>query len=305
MNTVFVGAVEGSLAALSAICEAGHLPKLVVTLPPELAHRHSDFADLAPVAERYGIPVHYTRKSDAPETIAAIAATDPDLVLVIGWSQLCGATFRAVPKLGCVGFHPSDLPKLRGRAVVPWTILLGERDVGASLFWLGEGADTGPIAAKAQFTIDPDTITVRELYDRHLEALVDMLPKLLTRIATGDVPRVPQDETGATTCALRRPEDGRIDWSAPARDIHRLIRAVGPPYPGAFTTTTDGTKLVLTGVRYTPREGYFIGMPGQVQAIEGRQFTVACGDGVCIDILDWSGAEAPPKLHTCLGRVTT
>lgn len=113
MKTVFVGAVEGSLKALNALCDAGHVPEMVVTLPPELAHRHSDYADLAPVAKAHGCTLHLTRKSDSEETIAAIRAIEPDLVLVIGWSQLCGVEFRAVPKLGCIGYHPSDLPKLR------------------------------------------------------------------------------------------------------------------------------------------------------------------------------------------------
>lgn len=301
MKTVFVGAVEGSHVALSAICAAGHAPELVVTLPSELAHRHSDFADLTPVAERYDVPVHYTAKSDSDGTIAAIAATEPDLILVIGWSQLCGPNFRAIPKLGCIGFHPSALPRLRGRGVIPWTVLLGESDVGASLFWLGEGADDGPIAAQARYAVDPETVTARELYDRALQALTELLPQLLTQIEGGDIPAAPQPETGISICARRRPEDGHIDWSRPAAEIHRLIRAAGPPYPGAFTDMSDGTRLVLTAVRHTPREGYYIGLPGQVQAIDGQNFTVACGDGRCIDVLDWSGADKPPALHSKLG----
>ena len=305
MKIVLVGAVESTEIALNALCKSGFVPEMVVTLPPELAHRHSDFVDVGPLAQEHGCALHLTQKSDSDETIAAIRAIDPDLVLVIGWSQLCGPTFRAVPKLGCIGFHPSDLPKLRGRAVLPWTILLQEKVVGASLFWLAEGADTGEIAAKARFEVDTETITARGLYDRHMEALADMLPPLMDRIAAGDVPRVPQIEEGASTCALRRPEDGLIDWTASAADIHRLIRAAGPPYPGAFTHAVDGTKLVLTNVRHTPRKDYYIGIPGQVQDIDGKVFTVYCGDGNCIDILDWYGADVPPKLHTKLGKSTT
>jgi methionyl-tRNA formyltransferase len=304
MNTVFVGAVEGSHRALHAICSAGHVPRLVVTLPLALAHRHSDYADLAPLAAEYGVPVHLTSDSNAPQTLAAIAATAPDLILVIGWSQIVQQAFRALPRLGSLGFHPADLPRLRGRAVIPWAILLGEREVGSTLFWIDEGTDTGAIAAKTRFTIDPDTVTARELYDRHLEALAGMLPALLTRIAADDLPRVPQDEAGASLCARRRPEDGRIDWSRPAAEIHRLIRAVGPPYPGAFTEIAGGNRLVLTAVRFPSREGYYIGLPGQVQAIEGRNFTVSCGDRRCVDILGWTGADGPPRLHTILGKGT-
>lgn len=301
MKIVLVGAVESSHVALSAICATGHVPELVVTLPPELAYRHSDFSDLAPVAARHGIPIHYTAKSDSEETLAAIAAVEPDLVLVIGWSQLCGARFRAIPRLGCIGFHPSALPRLRGRGVIPWTILLGETDVGASLFWLGEGADDGPIAAQSRYAIDPETVTARELYDRALRALTGLLPPLLHQIAAGDIPAEPQITNGVSICARRRPEDGLIDWTRPASEIHRLIRAVGPPYPGAFTHGPDGNQLIFTAARYTQPENYFIGLPGQVQAVDGRQFTVACGDGRCIDILEWSGADKPPALHSKMG----
>ncbi len=301
MKTVFVGAVEGSHVALSAICATGFVPEMVVTLPRELAHRHSDFADLTPVAERYDIPVHYTAKSDSAGTLNAIRAVNPDLILVIGWSQLCGPEFRALAKIGCVGFHPSALPRLRGRGVIPWTVLLGERDVGASLFWLGEGADDGPIAAQARYAVDPDTVTARELYDRALQALTELLPKLLAQIEEGDVPAAPQPETGISICARRRPEDGRIDWTQPAAEIHRLIRAVGPPYPGAFTHGSDDTELVITEARFSPPKGYYIGLPGQVQAVDGHVFTVYCGDGQCLDITGWSGAETPPALHSKLG----
>lgn len=299
MNTVFVGSVEGSLAGLRAVCEAGHVPCLVVTLPPDLGHRHSDFADLAPLAAEYNIPVHFTANSNSPNTLMAIAQTEPDLIMVIGWSQLVGTDFRALPKLGCLGFHPADLPRLRGRAVIPWAILLGEREMGTSLFWIDEGTDTGKIAAKTRFSVDPDTITARELYDRHIAALTDMLPDLLSRIDSGTVPRIPQDETGASFCARRRPEDGRINWTAPAAEICRLIRAVGPPYPGAFTEDAVGNRLVITAAHLTPREGYYIGLPGQVQQVDGRSFTVYCGDGRCLDIVDWSGADTP-RIHTTL-----
>ena len=304
MKTVFVGAVEGSHVALKAICAAGYPPELVVTLPADLAHRHSDYADLIPVANQHGIPIHLTAKSDSAETLSAIAETKPDLILVIGWSQLCGTEFRAIPTLGCIGFHPSALPKLRGRGVIPWTVLMAESDVGASLFWLGDGADDGPIALQAKYTVDPETVTARDLYDRALLALSDMLPRVLTQIADGNIPSTPQPDTGISVCARRRPEDGQIDWRQPAADIHRLIRAAGPPYPGAFTNTAGGTRLVLTAVRHTPKDGYFIGLPGQIQAIDTKHFTVACGDGHCLDILEWSGSDAAPKIHTKLGLTT-
>lgn len=108
---------------------------------------------------------------------------------------------------------------------------MGETEAGATLFWLGEGVDDGPIAAQMRYDIDPETITARELYDRVRNAVSQMLPPLLTRIQSGEVPSEPQSENGVSICARRRPEDGLIDWSRSAAEIDRLIRAVGPPIP--------------------------------------------------------------------------
>lgn len=301
MRSVFIGAVQGSAAALEALCRAGRAPELVVTLPRDLAGRHSDFADLAPTCAAHGVDLHRTPASEASETLERVAAAEPDLLLVIGWSQLCGPALRGIPRIGSLGFHPSALPRLRGRGVIPWTILLGLEETGATLFWLGEGADTGPIAAQRRFPVDPRHETAATLYARQIAALAEMLPPLVGRIAAGERPATPQDEALASVCARRRPEDGRIDWLRPAAEIERLIRAAGPPYPGAFTRDAKGNRLVLTAARPHPRPGYFIGLPGQVQAVDGAAFTVACGDGQCLDITAWEGAEAPPRLHTMLG----
>ncbi len=301
MKTVFVGAVEGSRRALEALCANGHVPDLIVTLPLSHASRHADFVDLGELAEAHGCAVHRTLRSDADETLDAIRAVEPDLIMVIGWSQLCGEDFRAIPKIGCLGFHPSVLPRLRGRAVVAWTVLLGETESGGTLFWLSEGADTGDIAAQARFAIDPDTITVRALYDRQVDALCDMLPPLLDGIERGDIPRIPQDHSRASVCAKRTPEDGRIDWSWPAERIERLVRAVGDPYAGAFTLTAEEEKLIIAEARIHPRRDYFVGIEGQVQARDEKGFTVMCGDGACLDVLTWHGPENAPKLHSILG----
>ncbi|MCZ0960625.1 methionyl-tRNA formyltransferase [Paracoccus benzoatiresistens] len=293
MRTVFVGAVEGSARALDGLCAAGHAPVLVMTLPLDRAANHSDFADLRPIAARHGIPVHETARSNAPDTLAALRAAAPDLALVIGWSQLCGAEFRAIPALGCIGFHPSALPRMRGRGVIPWQILCGETQGGATLLWLDEGTDSGDIAAQALFPIDAGRDTARSLYDRAVGAMVPLVIDLMGRLERGERPRTVQDHDLATLCAKREPQDGMIDWTAPAAQIERLIRAVSPPYPAAFTFDDTGRRCIRAA-RLSAREGYHIGLPGQVQAV-GHAVTVLCGDGRCLDLLDYDGPM--PKIH--------
>lgn len=293
MRTVFVGAVEGSARALDRLCAAGYVPVLVMTLPLDWAGNHSDFADLRPIAARHGIPVHETARSNAPDTLAVLRAAAPDLMLVIGWSQLCGVDFRAIPALGCIGFHPSALPRMRGRGVIPWQILCGETQGGVTLLWLDEGTDTGDIAAQALFPINPDQETARSLYDRAVSEMIPLLIGLMARLERGERPRIAQDHHLATLCARREPQDGMIDWTAPAARIERLIRAVSPPYPPAFTFDNTGRRCIRAA-RLSPREGYYIGLPGQVQAIADA-VTVLCGDGRCLDLLDYDGP--PPRLH--------
>lgn len=293
MRTVFVGAVEGSARALDRLCAAGYVPVLVMTLPLDWARNHSDFADLRPIAARHGIPVYETARSNAPDTLAALRAAAPDLTLVIGWSQLCGVGFRSIPALGCIGFHPSALPKMRGRGVIPWQILCGETQGGATLLWLDEGTDTGDIAAQTLFPIDPDYETARSLYDRAVSKMIPLLIGLMARLERGERPRTVQDHSLATLCARREPQDGMIDWTTPAARIERLIRAVSPPYPPAFTFDNTGRRCIRAA-RLSSREGYYIGLPGQVQAIADA-VTVLCGDGRCLDLLDYDGP--PPKLH--------
>lgn len=301
MKTVFIGAVEGSAVALEAICAAGHCPDLVVTLPLEKAGNHSDFADLGPIAAAHGAPVLRVARSDDAGLMATLRDLAPDLVLIIGWSQLVGPEMLALPRIGVLGFHPAPLPKMRGRAVIPWQILTGQNQGGATLFWVAEGVDDGDIAAQAVFDIDPATIDARGLYDRSVAEMARLLPALLTDLAAGDRPARKQDDAEATICARRRPEDGEIDWSLTAAEIERLIRAVGPPYPGATTRDAKGRSVTVTKAGLTPQPGRYIGLPGQVQAFEGNLVTVMCGDGRCVDLIDWTGPDALNR-HTMLGR---
>ncbi|BDA82940.1 methionyl-tRNA formyltransferase [Aureimonas sp. SA4125] len=295
----FVGAVEGSLTAFNALVAAGMAPVLLVTLPPEVSHRHSDFADLGLPARAAGTAVHLTTDINAPATIAALAEAAPDLTLVVGWSQICRRAFRSVAPLGTLGFHPAPLPRYRGRAVIPWTILSGEATTGSTFFWLDDGVDSGPIVMQQLFPIDPDE-TARSLYDRHVMALAEMTPRVVARIAAGNAGGTPQDEARASYCAKRTMEDGVIDWGEPADAILRLVRAVGDPYPGAFTFAGD-TRIVVEAARSHRPKGRHIGFAGQVQTYTSTGFTVLCGDGETVEITRWQPSDGRrPRIHARL-----
>jgi methionyl-tRNA formyltransferase len=285
MKILFVGAVEGSLIALKALADSGIHPTHVLTLPPDSASRHSDFVDITDFARRIGSEVIYSKEINDDETLLKLEMIRPDLCLVIGWSQICHARFRKIARLGNIGFHPAPLPKLRGRAVIPWTIILNQPTTAASLFWLDEGVDSGDILAQSAITVTADE-TALSLYKKQTDALAEMLPVAVASVRDGTAKRVPQDHSKASYCAKRTPEDGRIDWSDTAANIERFIRAVGAPYPGAFTTNNeDRVWIDKARLPHTPTE--YIGIPGQIQSIAKDSFTVLCGDYQCVEVLEW------------------
>lgn len=299
MRIVFVGTVEGSRIAFDSLIEAGHTPVLVVTLPQDAAERHSDFVDLTAPARALGIDVHNTTNINAQTTIDAIAAADPDLTLVLGWSQICRQPFRDIARTGTIGFHPAALPRLRGRGVIPWTILRDEATTGSTLFWLDDGVDSGDILLQRLFSLDPGE-TARSLYDKHTRNMREMVPEAVSLLRQGTPPRLAQDESRASYCAKRTPEDGLIDWHQPAQSILRLVRAVGAPYPGAFTLQ-DGEKIRIDEAVPEPHPGRYIGMAGQVQAHVDDGFVVMCGDDQCIEVRKWHSASGKrPRIHSKL-----
>jgi methionyl-tRNA formyltransferase len=242
---------------------------------------------------------------NAPEVVAGLASRGLTHLFVIGWSQIVSRDILALPSRGAIGFHPAPLPELRGRAVIPWTILLGRRTTGSSLFWLDEGMDSGDLAAQVPFDVAEDE-TAATLIAKHEGALDGMLSRLIPRLASGTAGRTPQDHARASYCAKRTAADGLIDWSRPAREVWTLIRAVGDPYPGAFTDS-GGRHLVVWASDLVERAPYF-GLPGQVQQLDpDGSALVACGAGfVRIRLAQLESAgRAPPaatlKLHERLG----
>lgn len=301
MRAVIVGAVESTRITLEAVCAArGWEAAALVTLPPDLAGRHSDFADMSAETARAGCPVIHAANSNAPEILEQIAALRPDYTFVIGWSQICGAAFRAAAGGNVIGYHPAPLPRLRGRAVIPWTILLDEKITASSLFWIDNGVDSGPLLGQRYFHLAPDE-TAESLYARHMQALKALLDEMLPLLAQGNAPRIIQDERFATWATKRTPADGEIDWNRPAAEIDRLIRAVGRPYPGALTYSGSAQLTIWTASDW-PDASRHAAIPGQVIIAAEDSFVVACSNGGALKITDWHGPR--PRTHSHLGRKT-
>lgn len=285
MRIVLIGTVESTAVTLRSLCEAGHAPVMVVGLDPGLASRHGDYVDMGSEAARLGVPFFSVRSINDPVHVERIAGLEPDWLVVVGWSQICREPLLAVPTQGAIGYHPSPLPELRGRAVLAWTILLDRKETAGSLFRLEPGVDSGSIFVQRAFELDPrESLTT--LMAKHMAALDHMWSDLLPRLESGEVEGRIQDETRASYCGKRTAADGLIHWDQDATSIDRLVRAVTRPYPGAFGWLRAG-KLNVWATEIWQGAPYYA-PPGQVLAILDDGLLVACGDFTSLKITDWS-----------------
>src|SRR5438445_379154 len=141
--------------------------------------------------------------------------------------------------------HGSLLPKYRGRAPLNWAIVKGERETGATLHEMVEKPDAGRIVDQQAVPIGPDEIAV-EVFRRVTDAAEIVLKRSIEKILRNEIQMQPQNLSAGSYYGGRKPQDGRIDWSRPAQEIHNLVRAVAPPYPGAFSGSMKVLRTQMT-----------------------------------------------------------
>ena len=290
MRTVWVSFDTIGRDCLVAAADAGADIVGVVTLPGPIDPDQSGRCSFVEVAATLGAVLVESADINAPETVAAIAALEPELFFVIGWSRLLRDPVLALAPGGAFGMHPTLLPRHRGRAPVPWAILSGLATTGVTLFEIPDArADSGSVVGVVEVPIAPDE-TATTLFERLAEAHVELIRTFVPAILAGTAPRLPQDERRASSWPKRTPADGIIDWQTRAPYLYDWVRAQTRPYPGAFTDLGD-SKVVVWSAR--PVEAALAATPGTVveQRLEGP--VVACGGGGAL-LLD--EVEAPESL---------
>lgn len=221
------------------------------------------------------LEIRDTRLSD-DDYRRLLAEWKPDLVLVLGWYQVIPALILPLAPLGFVGIHASLLPRYRGMAPVNWVIINGESETGISMFYLADGVDNGDIISQTRIPIS-EADTCATLYDKVTAEAIITLREQLPLIAAGRAARIAQDNSLATVMPRRRPEDGLIDWTEPAKKIYDFVRAQTRPYPGAFTYV-EGQKLTVWSCSPLEESALEAREPGSIRRIKERLF-VHCGSG--------------------------
>jgi methionyl-tRNA formyltransferase len=221
--------------------EAGHEVVAVAAPPKSLSGRPDR---LYAAAEANGIPAFDTASLKEPEVEAALRETNPELGIMAFVQEFISMSVLNLPLHGTVQYHPSLLPKHRGRSSINWAIIQGEPVTGISIFWPDEGMDTGPILLQREVEIGPDATAGSLYYDALYPMGVEMLVEAAAMVAAGNAPKVVQDESLAT---YERPAEGRlarIDWRKSTAEVYNLIRGCEPS-PGAWTRFGD-TVLKVT-----------------------------------------------------------
>ena len=276
MRTVWVSFDTIGRDCLEAAAEVGAEIVGVVTLPGPIDPNRSGQCAFDDVAAGHDAALIETHDINAPETVNAVRKVDPELVFVVGWSQLVHDAFIASAREGVFGMHPTLLPRHRGRAPIPWAILTGLARTGVTLFEIVDStADAGAIVGQAVVDIAPDetaTTLFARLADAHVELTRALVPQLIARTA----PRLPQDPSRASSWPRRSPADGIIDWETRAPYLYDWVRAQTRPYPGAFTFLGD-EKVIVWGARAV---GLDASAPaGTIVEIGSTGPVVACGEG--------------------------
>ncbi|MEO1574154.1 MAG: formyltransferase family protein [Pseudomonadota bacterium] len=243
MKLGFVTCVQLGLDCMEEIYAQGHTLEVVVTLKDDIAPAKSGRVYVDAFCEHHGIDVVKVRNINDDDALAALARFDLDWLFIIGWSQIARDAVLNSPRLGCIGAHPTLLPRGRGRAAIPWAIIKGLDRTGVTLFKLDGGVDTGPVITQIPIDLDPDE-TATTLYPRVADAHREAIRTLTTCFDNDTLVLTEQDDAQATTWPGRRPEDGRLSPEMTCLEADRLIRAVTHPYPGAFVER-DGRLLVV------------------------------------------------------------
>ena len=256
------------------------------------------FGSVQQLAMEHGLKVVTPDSPNTAQWIAAGAALKPDFVFSFYYRHMLDKAWLSVPRLGALNIHGSLLPKYRGRAPVHWAIIRGETTTGASLHYMVEKPDAGALVDQEAVPI-LENDTALDVSMKVAAAAEAVLRRSLPKLIAGTAPSLPLDLKAGSYFGRRRPEDGRIDWRCDARAIHNLVRAVAPPFPGAFTEV-NGCRLQVLETRMDTHPVKYPAQSPCLYASDGIWYA-DCIDARRLKILQLT-ANGEPVAHNSVPR---
>ena len=279
MRTAFLGTPEFALPSLKMLYEAGH--EIAVFTQPDRPRDRGHGIAMPPVkmlALELGLPVYQFERIRAEEGVAALREFAPELMVTAAFGQILSADNLSIPEFGCINVHGSLLPRYRGAAPIQWAVVNGEEVTGVTTMMTELGLDSGDILMKRETAIGEDE-TAGELYDRLSVIGAELLNETVSALIDGTLERTPQNEEEATRCGMIKKEMARIDFSAPEKKVHDLVRGMNPA-PVAFTSMDGQPVKIYKTQRHPELKGAF-GLYGECVVADGKRgLFVQCADGL-------------------------
>ena len=277
MKIAFIGGVKFSHELLSHIIQKGWKISVLFSFNDSKIKHYSDLDSFDNITKKYEIRHNKVDNINDPENIELLKKINPDLILVMGWSQLLKNEIIQIPRLGVIGSHPTELPKYRGRSPLPWSIIKDLKESALTFFYIKDGIDDGDILDQKKFVINNND-TATTLYDKIISLGKQMLEENLPLIEKGTSKKIRQDQSKfIESWSKRSPDDGQINWNEDCKTIQTLIRASTHPYPGAFTNFR-GKKLKIWKADYDQSQN---AEPGKIIKINSI-VKVGTGKGVLL-----------------------
>ena len=239
------------------------------------------FGSVAELARLHGIPLTLVGVGNHPGLTASVTALQPDFLFSFYYRFMLPPEILALPSQGAFNMHGSLLPKYRGRVPINWAIIHGELETGATLHEMAAKPDAGRWVDQLAVPILPNDIAI-EVFRKVTVAAETVLHRSLPRLINGTATLTPQNLAAGSYYGGRKPEDGRVNWSWSTAQIHNLIRAVAPPYPGAFCEL-KGKRLDLSGTLTLGAMTTITGQPALL--LHEDQLHLRCTDGGLLRLL--------------------
>jgi methionyl-tRNA formyltransferase len=282
-----LGRTAALYQSIRALVEAGHEVPLIATCPaaPEYSVREDDFSALA---EELGATFILANSLNSTDVHVRLQRARAEIAVSMNWLTIIGAEAISAFPRGVLNAHAGDLPRYRGNAPVAWAILQGEPHIGLTIHLMEPSRlDSGPIVVKELLPLTEESY-IGDVFAELDARIPDLFVRAVEGLVSGSITPCAQDEHLALRGYPRRPEDGRIDWTRPARALGRLVRASAEPFAGAFTHY-NGDQLTIWRARPRPWDHAALSIPGQVIARDRASgvVCVACGE----DLLELSDLE--------------
>ncbi len=282
MRIAFFGTPAFAVPTLDALINRGENICAVVTQPDRPVGRGQRVSQ-SPVhvhAAEAGLAVLQPEKVRSPDFINSMKALDPDVAVVVAYGQIIPRSLLDIPRHGFLNVHASLLPAYRGAAPINWALINGEPETGVTIMQLDEGMDTGDMLLKESVPVSPKD-TALTLHDRLAELGARLMAQALDMLREGALTPVPQNDAEASYAPLLKKQDGRIDWTADAAQIHNRIRGM-TPWPGCFTFLR-GKRVKIHNAE--PLQNVSPEPPGQILKAGPDSVLVTAGSG-CLAIYE-------------------